>query len=99
MPNIMIVGFPKERAAEIQRQVDVVTERLDCSYDAMTTIVPSLTKYCDKEHNGLGTPYLVVRDTDLGRAVNIAKALNEELCLDVEYERIDGFLVGKSEPS
>jgi hypothetical protein len=47
---------------------------------------------------GKDSPYFVVRDTDLQRAVEIAVALNKALNIDVEWELIGGFIPCQGEP-
>jgi hypothetical protein len=43
------------------------------------------------------TPYLIVRDTNVERALEIGKALRKELFVDVEIQRVDFFLPRNSE--
>ena len=89
MPNICIIGLPKRETKKTRKRIETIVENLGFGADAITTIVPADTKGCN---NTPSAPYLVVRDTNITRAATIAKALNNELKLDVEYEEISGFL-------
>ncbi|MGA3193190.1 MAG: hypothetical protein ABSF56_03560 [Minisyncoccia bacterium] len=89
MPNILIVGFDKNVVENVWVNVAAIVCQLGLGGDAIVTIVPADTKWCD---NPVPAPYLVVRDTDLEGARKIANALHRRLNLDIEYEKIAGFL-------
>jgi len=94
MPNIVIVGLMQKEAQTIRKRVEIIVEKLNYGTDAITTILETgtKTKWCNSENRA---PYLIVRDTAVTRAREIAMALNEELNLDVEYEKLDGFLAAR----
>lgn len=95
MPNIIIVGFEPLEALVIRDKVDEVLKNWGKADDSISTILPTKTKWCS---NGSRAPYLVVRHTSLKQARLVASALHLELNLDIEVEKIDGFLTSITAP-
>jgi hypothetical protein len=95
MPNILIIGFKNKEAKEIRKKVDkILVEDLSRSHDAMTTILSAKTKWCRDDAR---SPYLLVRNTSLAAAKAIAAVIHRKLDhVDIEYDKIDGFLAGKA---
>ena len=90
MPNICIVGFEVRQAELIRTFIDQIMHELEKDKDAITTLVEEETRRC---HFSTPAPYLVVRDSNLDEAKMIAETLRTELNVDVEYQKIDGFLL------
>ena len=92
MPDIWIVGFESQDQAEkVRLVVDVVMRDRGIAADAITTIISANARFCNNSHRA---PFLVVRDTDIPRAVSIAEELHKIMNHDVEIQRIDGFFAG-----
>ena len=92
MPNILIIGFKEKDALKIRKKVDAVLKKIGPIHDGVTTIISATTKCC---HMNKQAPYLLVRNTKIEKAYEIAKALHAELNLDIEFEQIGGFLEAK----
>ena len=95
MSNILIVGFDPSGAIRVRREINdwvVANPRFGSS---VTTIVNAEVRPCKFKREDKAIPYLVVRDSDEDRAWTLARLLNEKLNLDVEAERLLGFLPRK----
>ncbi len=92
MHNILIIGFKKKEAMKIRKTVDAVIKKIGLIHDGVTTIIPATVKCC---HMNKRAPYLLVRNTKIEKAYEIAKALHAKLNLDIEFEQIGGFLEAK----
>lgn len=91
MANILIVGFEKLEAKQLQDRIDAVMKQLgkDKEGESATVILDVQTKWC----GGTGrAPYLVVRHSKIAEAEAIARALHSALNLDIEFETISGYL-------
>lgn len=102
MPNIVIIGNGKKnhewphRSSEdlgLYRQVANVLHELKKGSDAVITEIDCSD--CTEIATGKKAPYLIVRDTDEKRGEEIAKALNQELNIDVELELLKAFFPRK----
>jgi len=89
MPNIIIIGLKKKEAIKIRRKIDDELARMAIEGGAITTIISALTQCCDSFEQA---PYLIVRGTNIDELVQIAKAMNENLHMDVELEQITAFM-------
>lgn len=92
MPNIVVVGVPHVTDAMIDRISSVIASQEGVSLSD-TVITHSENSHCvtaTPQHRD--EPYLIVRDTDIGQAKRLANALNSAFNVDVEFERLDGFL-------
>ena len=91
MPNIVVVGdgerLNRASIAKIVTKLGVKAE------DGVITSSP-VGLHCF-DMTGKGAPYLIVRDTDKGRGMRIATALNKELHVDVEVDGLVAFLPKK----
>lgn len=93
MPNIMIIGFKESEALKIRKKVDAALKKIGPIHDGITTIIPATTKCC---HMNKQAPYLLVRNTKIEKAYEIAKALHVALeIVDIEFEQIGGFIEAK----
>jgi len=88
MPNIVLVGFDKNRVKWVQERTDFIIRNMGLSDDAITTILPAETKLC---RNKSPAPFLIVRGTNGRKIRKIAKALHFDFNADVEVEKINGF--------
>ena len=98
MANILIVGFEKLEAEEIQGRIDAVMKQLgkDKEGESATVILNAQTKWC----GGTGSaPYLVVRHSKASESEAIAAALHSALNLDIEVEVIHKYLASVPSPS
>ena len=88
MANIVLVGFNPHEGVAMREIIEDTLRDMGKAKDAVTTILPADTKWCDKPNRA---PYLIVRDISHADAVAIATTLNAKVNMDVEYETI-GFL-------
>ena len=89
MANVLIVGFEKLESRVVRDKVDAVIKKMGKAHDAISTILPAETKWCGSHSHA---PYLIVRHTKLKEAKTVAIALNKALNLEVEFDKVDGFL-------
>ena len=92
MPNIMVFG---RLSFKVSDQIARIVLGLGISpADVILTEMPEaiITDLTNRD-----MPYLVVRDTDSERCQEIARALNQELNVDVEVEVITDFFPKRGE--
>jgi hypothetical protein len=85
----MLIGFNEDEVDTLRPQIERLVRDLGESHDAITTSIPAITKWCDRDKRA---PYLLVRNTKLSRARRIAEEIHRVLDIDVEYEKIGGFI-------
>ena len=91
MPNIMLVGFPFIEAESLRMKIEDFLRGRGLYEETVITVF-----FGEVVSVYLGSPYLVLRDTDPKRLDDLAVALNETFNVDVEYELLRGFLPKKS---
>jgi hypothetical protein len=91
MQNIEIHGFRDggQIAAEIRALINVkIPEIRD---DFVTTVVPSLVT----DWRAVRRPFIRIASTELKDRKRVARLINKELGLDVEWLQLDGFFEGR----
>ena len=91
MPNIVIIGddknFTRKKIAKVVAKLGVSETDGVITYGRIGLNCVDMT--------GKSAPYLIVRDTNKGRCMKIATALNKQLNVDVEVENLVAFLPKK----
>ncbi len=93
MPNIILVGYG-DISELIQGTVQILSG-LRLSKEAVITDI-NASVYPAAGAANERAPYIIIRDTNLVRAQEIATAINKQLNKDVEVELLAGFLPKKT---
>lgn len=93
MPNIEVYGFEKLQWRELEGKIwDLIMRRAPMvKKDVVITFVTSWVRDEKRQER----PFVRVASTDKTDRVRIARPINKELNLDVEWLHLDGFFEGK----